>query len=115
MGAPKPCLGYPSRSDAVVALRKQGLTTAEISRRTGIDPKDVCALEASAQRAASRNVQVCPEAGVILPPRLIDALRPHAEKRRVKPGYLAFRIVETVVAEGLVDSVLDDLDEVEAA
>lgn len=115
MSARKPCLGYRSRTDAVMALRHQGLTTAEIAERTGIKAKDVGALEDSAMRAASRNVQVRSDMGVALPPRLIDALRPHAEKRRVKPGYLAFRIVETVVAEGLIDSVLDDLDEVTAA
>lgn len=110
MTAPKPCLGYRSRSEAVVALRMQGLTTAEIAKRTGIEPKNVRALEASAMRA-DRFDPPRASIGVVLPLRLMHALKPHAERRRVTPAFLAFRIVETVVAEGLIDSVLDDLSE----
>jgi DNA-binding NarL/FixJ family response regulator len=36
MGAPKPCLGYPSRSAAIAALREQGLSDQEIADRIGI-------------------------------------------------------------------------------
>jgi hypothetical protein len=115
MGAPKPCLGYPSRTQAVVALRKQGLTTAEIAERTGIDLRDVSALETSAMRSKMRGSPQAVSTGVMLPPWLLDALKPHAEKRCIKPGVLAFRIVETVVKEGLIDSVMDDLDEAAAA
>lgn len=116
MSSPKPCLGYRSRTDAVVALRQQGMTTAEISARTGISPKDVGALEASAIRSGKhRPEEPRPTTGVMFPPWLLDALKPHAEKRRLTPGYLAFRILEAVVKDKLVDSVLDDLGEEAAA
>jgi hypothetical protein len=115
MGAPKPCLGYRSRTEAVLTLRKQGLTTAEIAERTGIDAGNIPALEQSAARSIARHTRPRPEGSVLLPPRIMDALKPHAERRRIKPGFLAFLIVETVVGEGLVDSVLDDLSEEAAA
>jgi hypothetical protein len=115
MPRPKPCLGYPSRSEAIVALRSQGLTTAEIAARTGIDAKAVGALEASAMRSMARTRAKRQTIGVMLPPRIMEALKPHAARRRVTPAYLAFRIVETAVADKLIDSILDDLGEDAAA
>ena len=50
MGSPKPALGYASRTEAVLALRTQGLSTEEIARRLDIEPKTVSALELSAAR-----------------------------------------------------------------
>jgi hypothetical protein len=115
MGAPKACLGYRSRTEAVLTLRRQGLTTAEIAERTGIDAGNIPALEQSAARSIARSAQPRPDTAVLLPPRIMEALKPHAERRRIKPGFLAFLILETVVAEKLVDSVLDDLSSEVAA
>ena len=36
MSSAKPCLGYPSRTDAVLALRDLGQSDREIARRIGI-------------------------------------------------------------------------------
>lgn len=44
MGGAIPCLGYPSRTAAVLALRGQGLSTREIAVRIGIEVKTVAAL-----------------------------------------------------------------------
>ncbi|MDX9862181.1 MAG: hypothetical protein RBS99_14825, partial [Rhodospirillales bacterium] len=49
MGAPKPCLGYPSRTAAVLALRGQGLDDVEIAQRIGIRRETVGALACSAE------------------------------------------------------------------
>lgn len=54
MGAPKPTLGYPSRTDAVHAMRAQGLDARAIGDRIGIPPETVTALEASASRERRR-------------------------------------------------------------
>ena len=105
----KPSLGYASRTDAVVALRAQRVSTAEIARRLNIEPKTVSALEHSAGRRA-RAPRPAEEMGrtVVFPVDILDALLPHAAKRGVHVNSLARRIVETVVDENMVDAVLDD-------
>ncbi|HEX9837091.1 MAG TPA: hypothetical protein VGB90_09570 [Alphaproteobacteria bacterium] len=50
MAVAKPILGYPSRTAAVVALRREGLTLAEVAARTGIPVSNVSALECCARR-----------------------------------------------------------------
>jgi hypothetical protein len=113
MGAPKPCLGFSSRTEAVFALREQGLSTEAIARKIGITANQVISLESSAKRCerrADRSAALM-DAALLLPPRLIYALAPHADRRGVKPAMLAFTIIETVIAESMVDAVLDDLGE----
>ncbi len=50
MGAPKPCLGYPSRTAAVHALQQQGLSNSEIAARIGIRVSTVSALGGNPER-----------------------------------------------------------------
>jgi hypothetical protein len=106
MSGPKPTLGYPSRTSAVLALRQERLSTAAIAVRIGIDPKTVVALEVS----ASRSRQMVREGArtVVFPPDLLRRLRPHAARRGVTVNALARCILETALDEGLVDAVLDD-------
>ncbi|BAV64789.1 hypothetical protein [Sphingobium cloacae] len=47
----KETLGYPTRTEAVIALAAQGLTNREIGEKIGIAASTVAALAASAQRA----------------------------------------------------------------
>lgn len=56
----------------------------------------------------------CSQSGrtVLFPKDLLSALRPHAERRDMRPNDLARMIVETVLEEGILDAVLDDLLEV---
>lgn len=110
----KPTLGYASRTDAVLALRAQGIQTREIARRIGIEPKTVAALEHSAGRARSGRAQrpheeVCRT--VLFPIEILDRLGPHAARRSMHPNRLARLIVEMVVDEKMVDAVLDDADD----
>lgn len=37
MSAPKPCLGYPTRTDAVMALLAKGETPAQIAQRIEVE------------------------------------------------------------------------------
>jgi hypothetical protein len=106
MGSPKPALGYPSRTAAVLALRADSVPTTEIAERLGIEAKTVAALENSAAR--SRALAAEGNRTILFPPELIEALMPHAARRGISANALARRLIETVVESELVDAVLDD-------
>jgi hypothetical protein len=110
MGAPKPTLGFSSRTDAVLALRADGLSTRQIAARIGIPEQTITALEHSAGRARQRPKRPAEENGrtVLFPRDILDRLAPHAAKRCIHPNSLARLIVEIAVDEGLIDSILDD-------
>lgn len=105
MGGRISTLGYRSRTDAVLALRAQHLTTAVIAARIGLEPKTVLALEASRRRSKRRAQS---NRTVLFPLDLLDRLATHAARRGISPNELARRIVDTVLDERLVDAVLDD-------
>ena len=105
----KPTLGYASRTDAVIGLRSQHLSTAAIAAQIGIDRKTVVALELSASRSRKR-VQSCRT--VLFPIDVLAKLSAHAAKRGIAVNEIARRIVETVIDDGIVDAVLDDAAEV---
>lgn len=105
----KETLGYPSRTEAVLALRRKGQTTREIANAIGIDVKTVSALECSAQRWPRHGgpVPVRPAFdGISLETR--QRLRPHAAARGITVDRLVMQIVDQVAEGGLVDAVLDD-------
>lgn len=104
----KPCLGYPSRIDAVTALREFGLSHYEIAQRTGIQVGAVRALSSARQRSG-RTIPIY--RSVPLPIEELHALHPHAARRGIHPNALARRIVATVIRDGMIDAVLDDADE----
>lgn len=110
MGSAKPTLGFTSRTSAVLALRADGLTTRQIADRVGIPEQTVTALEHSAGRAKQRPARPAEINGrtILFPRDILDRLGPHAAKRCIHPNSLARLIVEVVVEEGLIDSVLDD-------
>ncbi len=109
----KPVLGFPSKTEAALALRADGSDTAEIARRLNIEAKTVFALEHSALRSKKRAARPAEQHGrtVLFPRDVLEKLGPHASRRGIHPNSLARMIVETVVDDGLVDSVLDDLDD----
>jgi hypothetical protein len=110
MAKGKPTLGYPSRTEAVLALRRQQLTTHAIAERIGIQPKTVLSLETSATRSLRRRSQNCRT--VVFPIDLLNALGPHAARRGVSANELARRVVEAALDDKLIDAVLDDADDV---
>ncbi|PWE32754.1 hypothetical protein DDZ14_08385 [Maritimibacter sp. 55A14] len=107
MGAPKPALGYPSRTAAVVALRNQGKTFAQIGRMIGITAKTASALAHSAQRSHRHDLnEIRPDA--VLDGEAINALQPYATRRGLTVGELVCLLIETVVEDQIIDAVLDD-------
>ena len=115
MGAAKPCLGYPSRTAAVIGLRGNGLTTAQISSAIGIPEKTVIALELGSSRPR-REPRPSEQLGrtVVIPTDVLDALGPHAAKRCISVNQLVRLIISTVVDESMIDAVLDDAEELVA-
>lgn len=117
MGGAIPCLGYPSRTAAVLALRGEGLTTREIATRIGIDVKNVGALECSSVRKDREPQRRSREPGNIPRHRIgIDAtsigrLRHHANRRGIPVDLLIEQIVMVVADDNLVDALLDDADD----
>lgn len=105
----KRTLEFASRTDAVLALRADGLSTRAIANKLAIEPKTVTALERSAERPKRRQ-RPAEESGrtVVFPIDVLDGLKPHAERRGIHVNRLARLIVEHVVDDGIVDAVLDD-------
>lgn len=112
MPSAKPCLGYPSRTDAVLALRANGLTTSAIAARIGIESTTVTALEASARRrSASRTHAPRPPQrpdAIPIDSQTLRALRPHAARRQISVPQLVRRLLDLMVDDSLVDALLDD-------
>lgn len=112
MGAPKPTLGYRSRTDAVLALRRDGLTDREIADRIGIPAKNVASLAIISGKARLRPAEQFGRT-VLFPIDILERLGPAAVARGITVNELARRIVEVAVDERLVDSILDDLHDEE--
>ena len=109
MGSAKSCLGYPSRTAAILAYRRAGASTAEIADLIGISANTVTALEASAARSQRRAASPeHPGRAVLLPVETIDKLSPHAAKRGRSVSHLVRALIQTVVEENMIDAVLDD-------
>ncbi len=117
MGVGIPCLGYPSRTAAVIALRAEGLSTRQIAERIGIEVKTVGALEGSfARKDREKNhpaIRQYDQSGF---PVRIDAdtwakLRVAAARRGILPDLLAQQLLMLAVDDGLIDAILDDEDE----
>jgi hypothetical protein len=108
----KPTLGYPSRTEAVQGLRRQGLTTRQIAQAIGIENKTVIALEHSSGR--KRLPRPAEQMGrtIVFPVDVLSGLQPHAARRGIHVNSLARLIVTTVLDENLVDSVMDDADDI---
>jgi len=104
----KPTLGYPSRTAAVHALRSEGKTTRQIATALGVAVKTISALEQSAQR--KRPIRACEEMGrtVVIPVDVLDALKPHADRRKLTVNRLVRDLVAAIADDNLVNAVLGD-------
>lgn len=116
MGAPKPCLGYASRTAAVNGLRSQGLTTNQIAQAIGISVNTVSALECSGatrRTITDEKIGAAAGRGVTIPVDVLNALAPHAARRGCHPNTLCRAIISIIVDENMVDAILDDAEDLE--
>ena len=110
MGGPIPALGYPSRTDAVLAMTEAGKSVREIATALDIDTKTVHGLRASASRYRQRRPRPSPHAdrAILVSRAEFEAARVHASRRGVTPNALLRRLVVVALEHGLVDAILDD-------
>lgn len=114
MGAPKPILGYRSRTAAAAALRAEGLTDHQIASRINAALPDgegrIDHLRVSNLLDYRKHPRPCErqQRTVAMDAEVLDALTPAAAARGVSVNELVRRIVATVADEGLVAAVLDD-------
>ncbi|MCW2309679.1 hypothetical protein [Rhodobium gokarnense] len=114
MGQPKPVLGYPSQTAAILAMQEAGLDNDEIGARIGISVKMVTSLAHSGQKGQKRMRRPFDNLNTqefTLPLDIVHGLRPHAAKRDVTVNELVRRICDAVIEDMIVDAVLDDLPE----
>lgn len=116
----KPTLGYPSRTDAALALEGQGMPIREIAARMGVTTGTVHALlNSGARRGTSQfkrhGARQRPDhRTVVFEVETLSALALHAERRGISTNALVRRLVECAVDADLVDAILDDHDEATA-
>lgn len=110
MAGAKPCMGHPTRMKAVLTLAGQGLTTTEIARLISADTPDDPVTVAKVSRLLCAGRQRAPVSPITL--RLggasYDRLAREASKRGSRADHLARRLIETVLADNLIDAILDD-------
>lgn len=103
MGAPQPCLGYRSITQACVALDAKGKSLEEIGRLVNRTPDVVASLLCNAaQRAAFSALNVK------TPVRTNIAFQIAAAERGVTAAELASTVLTAVAEDGLFAAVLDD-------
>ncbi len=117
-GAPKPCLSFKSRSEAIRVMRADGLSNRQIADETGIPISSICALVPvnPKPRAPAGIVtrppgyklgaQVSVSIGVNIEIR--QMLRPFAAKRGMSLEALLTDMVEKIAVDRLADAVMDD-------
>lgn len=109
-----PTLGYPSKTAATIALKKQGLPLSEIAQRVGISTKNARDLlyqysdRAGVHKARRQRTWEHMVRNVCIERDILDVLKPQADKRGIHVNELVRRLITAIADDGLVDSVLDD-------
>ena len=109
-----PTLGYETRTAAVLALRKEGMSRREVAQKLDTTIANVKNIEAYAAKKPeilkTRRKQYRRRITISVP--TADNLERFASARSITFQELARRLLDTIARDGLVDSVLDDGDEV---
>ncbi|MEZ5752844.1 MAG: hypothetical protein R3D60_13065 [Paracoccaceae bacterium] len=110
MGAMKPVLGYRSMSAAVLALSGAGLSVAEITKRINAAQPDrpVTAQKVSRVKHVARHRAGPTKITLRLSKNAAFALAKAARARGEQQRELAERLLEAVMADGLINAILDD-------
>lgn len=110
MARAKPCMGHPTRTQAALALAVQGLSTPEIARLISADaPGDpVTVAKVSRLLCAARKRAPVSPITLRLGGASYDQLAQEAARRGSRADHLARRLIETVLADNLINAILDD-------
>ena len=104
-------LGFATKGAAILHLHNRGLGASTIAHDVGSTPRSV---RVQLSRA---HLKPHPEATsrsgggpqfLELPPELVTELRPHASRRGLTCAVLAALLLDTIVADDLIDATLDD-------
>jgi hypothetical protein len=104
----KPTLGYASRTEAILALKAQGVRTKDIGPMLGIKRGTVSTLYSLSRNDYAHREGKAPTGRVYVERWILDALRPNAKARGIHSNWLAARLLKVIVESGLIDAVLDD-------
>lgn len=102
----KPVLGYPTLTDAVLALRAEGLDNDAIAERIDSTPVNVCRLISETRRRRPDRAGCAVE----IPAAVIAGLGPPAEARGITVAALIVRLLDAAATDALADAILDDAD-----
>ena len=102
----RPTLNYRSKTEAVMALKAQGLRVDAIARRIGTTVKNV---ETMARYARRRGLPLPVEVvETLLSHDVHQRLVPQARKRKVTVDRLIVQLITAIANDNMVDAVLDD-------
>jgi hypothetical protein len=104
-----PTIGYASRTDAVEALRKAGLSTDEIVSKLSISKVNVYSLEREAKVRCAKRDRTTRRVrfAVLLTEQTLKDLHPHADLRNITANKLCQHIIEAVVSRNAIDDILN--------
>lgn len=105
MATAKPTLGYPTRTDAAIALRAKGMDDRTIAKNLGIQTKNVSALISSRKnlKRPTNNQHT-----MALDSEILAALRPAAIRRGISVNKLCRDLLATIADDDLANAILDD-------
>ena len=108
MGKAKPCLGYPSRTAAALALQAEGKNYREIANIIGISLSAASALLSGAK---NKRPSVDTQKTVCVDNDVLEALRPAAIRRGISVNKLCRDLLACIADDDLAGAILDDASE----
>lgn len=104
--------------DRIIELAQTGKARRDIAVEVGVDRVSVYGVVAYARQCGTdipRAMTGKPvrdhRPRVLVPPEVLEILRPHADRREMAVRDLAAEILTTVACSGLVTAILDDTEE----
>ena len=105
MGKAKPCLGYPSRTAAALAMDAEGMNYREIANKIGISGSAASALISGAK---NKRPSVDGQKTVCIENDVLEALRPAAIRRGISVNKLCRDLLACIADDDITDAILDD-------
>lgn len=98
----KPCLGYSSKTAAVIALRAEGLTWTQVGARVGMTGRQASSLAFKYNQRNQKTIRT-----IELTSLIHTDLEREAHRRGLQANELAHKLLYHVVVDKLYSAVLD--------